>query len=342
MAKPVAAGRSIMFAQRRADFSGVREYTQLPTNDVSYDAVDITSNVNSYIRQRIKDIDVSTTANMAVVRSEFPLPTDTDPATLYIYKFFLNGNEKIQSAWSKWVFPGVERILGAGWIDADLYLVLIRDSRIVLEKITVQDSTTNSGLQYQIHLDRLVTPTSVTYSSVYGKTSIAIPYICDISTTAVVNGGQTVRFTLKQIDNATQTAELDVDGDLTAATNLYVGTTYSMSYEMGTPFLRSENRTISSGRFGLTYGTVVYSDTTHFSVRVSPKHRNQYRYEFNAGGIQSGLVLDSGVLLESGAFRFPIHAKNNEVTLAFESDSHLPCRLMSAEIEGNFVIRSRV
>lgn len=337
-ARPVATGRSVMFAQQRADFAGIREYIQLATNDVSYDALDVTANVNSYLKNRVLDIDVSTIASMAVVRTEFPKAEDSDPATLYIYKYFINGNEKVQSAWSKWTFPGAVKVLGAGWIDSDLYLVMQRASGLMLEVINVQDVMAESD--DQVYLDRLAqgNDLTVTYDASSGRTDIVVPYVCDLTRLRVIVDGRQVVWVTKASSAVSST--VDVRGDLTGST-IHVGEWYPMRYEFGTPFLRAENRIISSGRVGLTYGRMTYDSSAYFVVKVTPKNRNTYAYEFDSGKIQSGIVLDAPLSLESGDFRFPVHAKNNEVVIAVENDTHAPCRLMSAEFEANFVTRSR-
>lgn len=337
-ARPVATGRSVMFAQQRADFSGIREYVQLSTNDISYDALDVTANVNSYLKNRVLDIDVSTTASMAVVRTEFPKAEDTDPATLYIYKYFINGNEKVQSSWSKWTFPGAIKVLGAGWIDSDLYLVMHRPSGLMLEVINVQDVMAESD--DQVHLDRLAqgNDLTVTYDASSGRTDIVVPYVCDLTRLRVIVDGRQVIWVTKA--SSTTSSTVDVRGDLTGST-IHVGEWYPMRYEFGTPFLRAENRIISSGRVGLTYGKMTYDSSAYFVVKVTPKNRSTYAYEFDSGKIQSGIVLDAPLALESGDFRFPVHAKNNEVVISVENDTHAPCRLMSAEFEANFVSRSR-
>ena len=57
--------------------------------------------------------------------------------------------------------------------------------------------------------------------------------------------------------------------------------------------------------------------------------------------IGSGTNVLGTVPLDTGTYRFTVlaNAKNAKITL--ESDSHLPCAFQSAEIESEFVLRSR-
>lgn len=340
-ARPVATASSILFAQSRGSFSGIREYYQSQSVENSFDSIDVTANVSAYLRNKVTDIDVSTAAGMAVVRTAFPAPTDDEEATIYVYQFFSNGGEKIQSSWSRWTFPRALRVIGSGWIDVDLHLLVLRDDALYLESIRVQDSQRDPSLNYLVHLDRKVAigQGGLSYSTVTNRTEVTVPYFMQPDDAVLLVNGRPVRWTFKMHDAST--SRFWVDGNLNPATSIIAGINYLMRYEMGTPFLRVENRIISSGRLGLTYGRVNYADSAFFQAKVTPMNRSTYAYEHNSGLVQAGITLDSPVSLKSGTMRFPIHARNEEVTIAFENGTHLPCRLTSAEIEGNFVTRSR-
>lgn len=337
-ARPVATGRSIMFAESRGGFSGIREYVQIGNLENEYDAIDTTANVSKYVRNRVREIEVSTTGSMAVVRTDFPTAADTDPPTLYVYEYFINGNEKIQSAWSKWTFQNAVRIYGLGWIDTDLYLVIERDGGFYLESIRVADGVVDDG--YEIKLDRKVGPLTGTYQA-DGNTDFTLPYgIGTGENLVVVSNGQPFNYVSKNYNSTTDVCTISIRGDH-AASSVHVGVMYPMGYTFGPQYLRSENRAVTSGRLGLTYGKMLYHDTAFFTVKVTPDSRPTYQYEFNPGYINSEIVLDAPVDLRSGEFTFPVHARNTEVKVEIVNDSYLPCHIMSAEFEGNFVTRRR-
>ena len=391
-AKPVATGRSIVFAQTRGAFSGIREYVQ-DLNTDNYEAIDLTANVSSYLIDRVLELDVSTNVGMAVVRTDYPeiivgvdpgggpntnngsttpggpdvgnpnygddgeppgegggtgsggggasegyVTTEDENGTLYIYKWFINGSEKIQSSWSKWSFPDSLKVIGLGWIDTDLYLIILRTDGVYLETMRVQDNQVDGDLEFTVHLDRRVGATglSATYDSVTDTTSITVPYAINAATFKVVNGGESLAATIVDAE----TGQVTLNGNQNFDT-LYAGVSYPMSYTMGTPFVRAESRAMVSGRLGLTYGKIVFSRTAYFSVAVNPRYRGLYRHEWSSQMGDVGTYLSRPLVLQDGEFTFPIHAKNNEVRITIENDTHLPCRLMSAEIEGTFVARSR-
>ena len=339
-ARPVAAGRSIIFAESRGGFAGVREYVQVGNLENEYDAIDTTANVSKYLKSRVREIEVSTTGSMAVVRTDYPAPADTDPPTLYVYEYFINGSEKIQSAWSKWTFNNATRIHGLGWIDTDLYIVIERAGGFYLESIRVADGVVDSGGDYEIKLDRKVGTLTGTYQA-DGNTDFTLSYgIGNGENLVVVSDGQPFNYVSKDYNSTTDVCTLSISGDHSSS-QVYVGVAYPMGYTFGPQYIRSENRAITSGRLGLTYGKMLYNDTAYFKVKVTPDSRPTYEYEFNPGYINSEIVLDAAVDLRTGEFVFPIHARNTEVKVEIVNDTYLPCNVMSAEFEGNFVTRRR-
>jgi hypothetical protein len=116
---PVPLGSFAYFPFTRGNFSGMREFAVSSTGD-TYNAEEITSHVPSYIPKNIIDITGSSNEEViAVLSSE-----QTD--TLYIYKYYWSGREKVLSSWSKFNFTGCE-IKGIEFIDSTLYLVVDRN-----------------------------------------------------------------------------------------------------------------------------------------------------------------------------------------------------------------------
>lgn len=347
-ARPVATGRSILFAQDRGEYSGIREYYPSSAETESYDSIDVTANVSRYLRGDVLDIDANSTLGVAVVRTDHPSPD------VYVWKWFVNGSERVQSAWSRWRFTDAYKVLGSGWIDSDLHVVVARpfisygsfpggqttqtSTALCLERIRVQDGQVDAPLGHLVHLDRRTTPTR-TFDAATNLTSVVMPNKMDPATLVVTDGRTELQFVHDpSFSNGFQT-RVWINGDWSGIV-LHAGQRYAMRHEFGTPFVRSESRALIPQRCSLTYGTIVHDQTSHYVVRVTPKGRSTYQYENRIGVLQSDLATDSAIL-SSGTFRFPIHARNDEVSIVVENDSHMPCRIVSAEIEANYHARSR-
>ena len=111
--------------------------------------------------------------------------------------------------------------------------------------------------------------------------------------------------------------------------------------------MKNNKESITSGRYQIKTMSVTYADTGFFDVKVVPHKnlpssgRNEYTRSFTGRVTGSGTNVLGTVPLDTGTYRFTVlaNAKNAKITL--ESDSHLPCAFQSAEIESEFVLRSR-
>ena len=124
-----------------------------------------------------------------------------------------------------------------------------------------------------------------------------------------------------------------------------IGKPYNMLYRFSNQSLKQP--TERGGRSASDYtfqtirsGSVNYADTGHFTVEVTPQHRDTYSYAFNPDIVGANLALNEFVP-QDGHFRFPIQAQPGEVTIEVKTDSALPVKLLAAEFESMFVPRSR-
>lgn len=342
--RPVSNGRLIFFAEGRGDYSGIREYFQVATNSNNiFDAQNITAQVPAYIKGSVVELDATTHDDLLIVR------TDNSPDTIYCYKYLNNGNERVQSAWFKFNFPG-STIRGMGWIDTTLYLFNQRSDALYLEKMVVEPGRKDSGLDFVVTLDRRVTEASVTaaYDATTAQTTFTgLPYTVRAGATMqVVSRANTPTVGVFPIGTiatpvSASGTTIVVSGNWTGK-SVYIGEQYDMTYRTSTCYIRQgqTNTIIPQGRFQLGYGTLVYTGSSNFTVSVTPRYRDTYTYSFTGNILGSNATIGS-IGVWSGNFRFPIFAKNDEVTISISNDSPLPCGLTSLDYEGTFNTRSR-
>lgn len=136
--KPVSIGNSVFYMSNNLKGASLREYF-LDANGSSNIAVDVSNHVGGYLPNNIKRVVGSTNKDIIMILSS------TEPDSIYVYKFFNSGEERIQTAWSKWTFTG--SILDMFLIDEYLY-ILKKDTRVVgkwlLERV---DYTNNSKVK---------------------------------------------------------------------------------------------------------------------------------------------------------------------------------------------------
>ena len=346
--RPVPTGRSIFFAQKRDAFAGVREYYQV-VKDEMYDALEVTAHVPTYIPGDITHMAGSTHDNILVVKA------DGDPDGLYVYKYLVGKDEKLQSAWSRYTLEN-STILNMGWIDTDLYILCQRTNastsnvELFIEKMLIEPGLTDvddagASIGFVCNLDRRITENecaSVAYSSGTGNTTYTLPYTRNAGTyQIVIRKSATVglpvgsQLTVENPDATTGTT-LVVSGDHTTD-EVFIGTQYSMSVELSRPYIKPQpNAPIyASGRYQLMYGHLIYHESDYFRVEVSPTYRTTRTTTFN-GGILGATAAVGGRGTTSGQLKFPIYARNDQATITIINDTPLTSSIMGLEYEAQF------
>ena len=182
--RPVAAGKFAYFAQARTSNTAIREYFS-DDNTLTNDGLDISVSVQSLMPTNAYQIISNTVEDcLAILCSDTadtqiaPYATSsnvtaTNADTMYIYKYFFDGGEKVQTAWSKWKFTGV-KILGGFSIESNIYLFTAEGKTTKLFKVDLRNLK-DATLGYGIYLDKRVSVTG-TYSSGTDLTTVTSPY----------------------------------------------------------------------------------------------------------------------------------------------------------------------
>lgn len=332
--KPIAVGSSIFMAAQRGANSIVRELVDVSQNRPKFQLLDIMMALPAYISGDVLTIEASESEDMLAVLA------DGDKSVLYVYNFFINGNERVQSAWSKFTFGG--DIIHVSFVDNSMVLVVKRDSEYDLEVLNMQPFAVDTGKTYKTLLDRRVSETQLTsavYTSGTNSTVLTLPY--------TVPAGNEIRTVKSNGAVLTPTSTTSTTATFTgdySATTLWVGEVYDMLYQFSPISLKVAGQTQglradSSGVYHLTWGHMVYEDSGYFQVEVTLTNQTASTYimsGYTTGGI--GAILGA-MTLEDGTFDFGLLGPAKDITVKLKSDSHFPCRFVSAEFEGKY--RSR-
>jgi hypothetical protein len=159
--RPLALSNYIYFNFKRNNFEGLLEYT-VDNNTETYRAVEVTEQINKYIPTNIVRMEGSSAENMVVVQS------DSDYKKLYVYKYFWQGNEKIQSAWMTFSFA--RNVRSFFFIEATLYVVTTDDVGTYLEEIPMENGLVESDRNYALLLDSRISSSDDTYVSAIAYT----------------------------------------------------------------------------------------------------------------------------------------------------------------------------
>ena len=370
--EPVSVGASIMFPFNRGSYSGVREYLPKDAVEDIFEGFDVSAHIPKYIPGKITKIAAASHENVLVCM------TDGDTDALYVYNFHNSGTERLQSAWHRFEFGTGSTILGADFIDTDLYLVVYRSQGVFIEKMAFEVGKTDPASTYVARLDRRDGSATIdttgkiitlSYEITAGRTDIQVitalgARIPVVGTPEAGDTTVTLRDSVRDdvdygdiaetpsttedegdLSSATETADYGSVSSAISALGFYVGEAYEMAYQMSDVTLKEQSpgggrAVITDGRAQLRYGTLVYADSSYFSVEVTPDYRDTNTHVF-AGRVLGSALTIGEVPLESGEFRFPVFSKANQVTITIKNDSPLPSNLMSAEFELNWSPRAK-
>lgn len=202
---PVTVGSTLYFAAPQSSYAAIREYSVQPDTLVT-DAADITAHVPRLVPNTLKQL--ISENNLEYIFCINDEENDTSGNEMYVYKFYWQGNEKVQSAWIRWTFwfnP-----LGGLTFDGSLYLLGTETTdtttRTVLVKLNLSDKPpiVNDGL-----------------GKPYKSTRPNIDRISNNNNVAVDNGNTiTLEVTLDQYNY------VDISNTTVAVVDRIVGTKY--------------------------------------------------------------------------------------------------------------------
>ncbi len=346
MAKPIGVGKNVLFAVTNGEFTQVREYFVSDLNETN-DAADITAHVPKYIPKNVFKMANATNEDLVCTI------TTVEPNAIFSYKFYWRGDEKLQSAWSKWTFGSDCTILNIDFIESILYVVTQRPDGVFLEKLNVSPKLIDTDSRYLTHLDRRVqdntSGVSVSYNAVDNTTTWTLPYTVS-GTMQVVT-----RYSLTGLNEGTIFPVIQQTGNTVKVSGqfntqaVFIGQQYEMRYRFSHQFVKENSQAgagsgqaiIGQVRLQMRTWTLLFEDTGFFKVEVTPKYRATSTYKYTGSVLGSGNNQLGTIPLENGTYMFPVQSKNDQVTIDLVNDTFLPCHFLSAEWEALFASRSR-
>jgi len=322
---PVGAGANVYFVNPRHGFVSIMEYLIQPDTLVE-DASDITAHCPHYIPN-------GTIKLMSCVPMDMLLAfSDADKRTIFVYKYYWIGNEKPQSAWSKWTFDG--DILGVGLIDTSLLFTIKRGNEIAFEKIQLENIPVNQDFDYRVHLDRQVRVQGV-YDAVTATTTWTLPYDAEnAGEIAAINPVTGFPVNINAVSGST----IKAAGDRTAS--MYtIGVPFRMRYRFSEWYVKDAKKvSIIDAKLQIRTLTLSYKNTGAFNLEITPEGRETIVKRFS--GVKVGVSKIGKASMLTGEEKFLILAKSKYTTIDIVSDSYLPCQITSASFEGMYVTRS--
>ena len=328
-AHPVESGDSIFFLVNYGQFAGVREFFTDSVVDTKR-ARPVTDHVKEYIVGTPDQMITSTNLNLLLIKAQ-------DANVLYTYDWLWQGQDKVQSAWGKWVFDPNSTLLHMAFNNDRLRLVFLRPGPYVYcETIDLGDAD-SEGLDFAVRVDRQVIVTFTKDTDDIWKATDPLPDEAENDLKVIRISGYTEEIG-DTLDFERISTELWAVGDYSEedSFNAIVGRKYNCSYSPTNPVAKDQDGQamnldkLTVGSFYVNYitcgdMTATVSDLYGNSRVVSLGNRT-------FGGPEN--IIGFAPLVE-GQHRIAIRARSDKYTLSLDTESHIPLTIRDFSFNGN-------
>ena len=339
--KPVSAGTNVYFAAERSEFTTLQEYFTVDSTTGTKAAQSVTTHIDNYINNGVYKIMSSTVDNILMLLSEGA------PNKIFIYKYLFTGGIRQQASWSYWDMQG--NIVGGDFIDNYLYLVMERNGRYFLEKMSLAYASKDfSAEPYKTYIDRKViytipegtydSGTEITTINIKAPYSDEVDFTDDLTYTIVDSEG-----TYLTIPSGQPSVQLQGNWE---GKTIVIGLSYNMKITMSQLMIRKTDTSgttiaTSEGRLQLKHFKVNYSNSGYFKVTVTHTDKQAYEYLFTGRKMGTSSNLINTIDFSSGYFNVPVQSLNTNCSIAISNDTPQPLAIIGAGWTANYYRRTK-
>ncbi|MDB4681403.1 hypothetical protein OAE88_00685 [bacterium] len=161
--RPIFINNRLFFSAKRGNYSAIIEYIVSTSSNATSD-IDITAHAQTYIPSDIKTISSSPIDNLIFITAT------SEPRTMFVYKYYDSGEERVQSAWFKWTFNG--DIYGAISLGDNINVLISRAISIATENWILGTGIWNNSKLWDNSLAWVMSPASLTTTNQVEQMSI--------------------------------------------------------------------------------------------------------------------------------------------------------------------------
>lgn len=323
--RPVAIGDELYFPAEVGKVSSIMSYV-FDESTVSETANDVTKHIEGYVPSPVVELIGDP------IRGQLMALSDSDRECLFVHKFYYQGTDRVQSAWSKHRFTG-HTIRSMAILDGVVILLTEWKGAVwLMELPNVEDIYGDFDWTPRLDAHQLLTGT---YDAGTGRTTWNLGYAPDdpvaISSSLWPTGRKMLSLPL---DIALTT--VSTKGDWSAHP-MMIGENFDAFVELSKQFLRNANNAaIVNGRLQLRNMALRYTDSGYFTVEVTPSQRETRRWVFSGRIIGSADNQVQRFSILGGSYRFTVKSHSEDVRIVIRSDKFMPFTIVSAVWTGFF------
>lgn len=323
--RPVVLGDEMYFVSEIGQDAMLYSYVY---NDdtVSEVAMEVSRHVRGFLKGPVVELASGALNNEIFILSNY------DTSSVYTHKYYYEGRDRVQSAWSRFSFEGAT-IKSIAYQDGKLWLLIQRsDGVLYLESMPSVEADT---VEFDVppRLDRKVSVMG-TYDSGTNTTTWDLGIVMDNPVVLTTNLFPE-NFRFLQLNVTQNGTEVSAKGDWTQS-EVVAGDPYDSYVVFSRQFMREGDTAIINGRLQLRHMSLRYEDSGYFKVDVTPQYRDTRTYEMTGRILGAGDNQVQAFNLSSGSYRFLVSSNAETVNIRVGSDSFLPFTITSAAWVGFF------
>ena len=340
--RPVGIGTSLYFPVDKGSHSAFYNFFVSGVDSLE-DATDISGHIPEYVPPNVSQMAASPVNNLILALSK------DAPSSLFVYQFYQDGPNRLQSAWHKWPYDATATILSMTVVDTRVILLVKRNTQagvvVSIEEVAL------SGSPYATRLDRKFSvgaaQLTATGEGLYATTNIPLAYAAGPGDyyAVVTTGSPTVKAgSVYLLVNTVGATSATAKANLTGCA-VEVGLGYTFRATLGRFLLREQagggSAGVSRGRTQVSRMWVNYADATTFAVEVATPGGTTRVYRETGRLLGTGSARIGDRPVGDGRFGCPVLAENTRVDITLVNDTPLPSSFLSVDWEGYHVARGQ-
>lgn len=343
----VSLGTTVAFVSKTPLYSRLFELNRI-RSDMPPLMANVTTSVSELIPSSVTSMIASPALSMVTIGQE-------GQSTLYQYKFYDDGDERVANTWYKWELTGT--LLDHFFDVSTYYAVVANGSKVLVSSFDLTQAseqgylTLPTGERTDVCLDFFKINPYRTYNSSTDQTTISLPFdhVSGKTMTVIALGGyigsssavssQSVGAVLyPTVQGTTGNYTVVVDGDYRGR-DLIIGYLYDMTVEL--PKIYAGQQSEKKWTADTTADLIVHR------LKVGTGLSGPVTYKINITGLDewdnvvnvtypSTYVLNNVNLSASATHVVPVHQRNKNLRIRIVGDSPFPVTLQNMNWEGRY------
>ena len=274
--RPLAVGlSSLVFAQKRGPFNTVTEvYYKGAQADGE---IVISAHVPRLLQGTMLDMSAGSSARFLYAL------TDWDPNRVWVYQWYNQGNERLQSAWNYWTFEAADEVVWIEMYGSTAIMLLQWDGVWTLEKLETEYEGDESG-EIPLRADHRINEVGQTQET--GYVTVTLPYPVAEAQQSLFTAYQRVDDDLTgEVRGTKMNMEWQSTTEVRVISNIdgvrfWVGAAPEARREMNRPYLTDSNgQTTLTGPIFINRFTVACNKSTAFDVEWTMRNSGEVKSE---------------------------------------------------------------